>query len=311
MTPRTPPRRPARQRGLSGGQLAVLVAAAIAIPLVTWAATRAVGRDEQARPGAAAGDPGLSHVHGLGINPADGSLIVATHYGSFRIPPDGDDAVRIGDSFQDTMGFTVAGADHFLGSGHPDIKGIQGGQPSRLGLIESTDGGVTWTVLSLEGEVDFHGLALSHGQVFGWDSGTGRLMVSADRTHWETRSTVDLFGFSVDPEDVDHIVGTGPTGLIESNDGGRTWAGTGDPRVVATSWDAEAGLWGVDAAGTVWRRTESGWSRAGALPGEPQALLATPDGLFAAAHDDEGATGIYRSTDEGRTWVLRYRSTQQ
>ena len=51
-------------------------------------------------------------THELG-EPADGSLIVATRYGSFRLPAGDGDAERIGDSYQDTMGFTVAGPDHF------------------------------------------------------------------------------------------------------------------------------------------------------------------------------------------------------
>lgn len=250
-------------------------------------------------------------MHGLGINPADGSLIVATHYGSFRVRSEGDEAARIGDSFQDTVGFTVAGADQFLGSGHPDVKGMQAGQPTRLGLIESADGGATWTNLSLGGEVDFHGLAFAHNQVYGWDSGTGRFMVSSNRTDWQTRSTLDLSGFAVDPDDADHIVGTGPDGLLESTDGGRSWAKATGPPLVAISWAADAGLWGADPGGTVWHRPKQQWVQAGELPGQTQVFLTTGDALYAAAHDDNEVTGIYRSTDEGRTWTLRYRDSQQ
>ena len=261
--------------------------------------------------GGVSDDPGVSHVHGLGINAADGSLIVATHNGSFRLPADADTAERIGDSFQDTMGFTVAGPDHFLGSGHPDVAGMQAGRPGRLGLIESTDAGDTWTILSLGGEVDFHALAFAHEHVYGWDSGTGRFMVSADGAEWETRSTLDLFGFGVDPHDGDHIISAGPGGVVESTDGGRTWSDTDGPQLVTLSWDVDAGLWGADPGGVIWQKVSSAWERAGSLPGQPQALLATGDGLYAAAHDDAGVTGIYRSTDQGRTWELRYRDTPQ
>jgi len=304
-------RRPARQRRLRGGQIALVVAATIAVPVLVWAGVRFAGRDDDsARPGDLAA-PGVSHVHGLGINPADGSLIVATHYGSFRIPADGDGAARIGDSFQDTMGFTVAGPDHFLGSGHPDVAGMQAGQPGQLGLIESDDAGATWTNLSLSGEVDFHGLAFAHDQVYGWDSGSGRFMVSRDRTEWETRSTLDLYGFAVDPDDAEHVLGAAPGGLTESADGGRTWAEADGPQLLTLSWDADAGLWGTDPGGIVWHRSGADWERAGSLAGEPQAFLATPDELYAAAHDDAGVTGIYRSTDDGRTWELRYQDTPQ
>ena len=63
--------------------------------------------------------PGMTHIHGLGINPSDQRLYVATHYGLFRIAED-DAPQRVGDSMQDFMGFTVTGADEFLASGHPD-----------------------------------------------------------------------------------------------------------------------------------------------------------------------------------------------
>ena len=48
-------------------------------------------------------DPGLVHVHGLGINPTDGALYAATHTGLF-IVRDGH-ASRVADRHQDTMGF--------------------------------------------------------------------------------------------------------------------------------------------------------------------------------------------------------------
>lgn len=69
------------------------------------------------------------------------------------------------------MSFGGAG-DSRLGSGHPDVPGMQARQPTRVGLIASTDGGETWTAISLSGEADFHGPAFAHDQVYGWDSGT-------------------------------------------------------------------------------------------------------------------------------------------
>ncbi|MGQ0618108.1 MAG: F510_1955 family glycosylhydrolase [Acidimicrobiia bacterium] len=280
--------------------LAALVAVA-ATPVVVWALTTEPAADA---PGAVE-DPGVAHVHGLGVNPADGALFVATHYGMFRIAPDGP-AERVGDSYQDTMGFTVIGPDRFLGSGHPDLASSRDGLPGRLGLIESADAGRTWQPMSLLGDADFHGLAFAHDRVYGWDAGTGRFMVSADLESWETRSTLDLFGFAVDPDDADHVIGATPDGLVESADGGRSWQRTDGPPLVGLAWDADAGLWGVDPAGGVHHADGSRWQAVGRLPGTPQALLATDDGLFAAAHDDAGRTGVYRS-DRGSDWELLHR----
>ena len=295
---------------MSGNQKMLLAVAAIAIPVIVWAGVRIAGGNDDPRLEDIAVEPGVSHVHGLGLNPSDGSLIVATHYGSFRISPDGDEAARIGDSYQDTMGFTVAGPDHFFGSGHPDAAGSRAGQPSRLGLIESTDAGATWTALSLSGDVDFHGLAFAHDQIYGWDAGSGRFMVSSNRRDWETGATLDLLGFAVDPEDPDHIIGAGPDGLVESADRGRSWTRTDGPQLITLSWDAEAGLWGADPSGSVWLRGSEGWNAVGRSPGVPQVLLATADALFIAVHDENSVTGIYRSTNDGRTWELRYQDTQ-
>jgi hypothetical protein len=278
----------------------------LTVPALMWAGFRLIGRDEEAT--VPVSDPGVSHVHGLGINPADRSLYIATHHGTFRLGSDRK-IERVGDSYQDTMGFTVAGADLFLGSGHPDAEGFRRGQPPRLGLIESTDAGKSWRSVSLAGEVDFHGLAFVHGRVYGWDSASGRFMVSSDRRTWDTRSALPLASFAVDPGDETHILGSGPDGVLESRDGGRTWTKQQGPPLLVLSWDAGAGLVGVTEDGAVHRSPDGGasWNPAGRLPGSPQALLVTGGEWYAAAADPGGATGIYRSNDAGRNWELHYR----
>jgi hypothetical protein len=103
-------------------------------------------------------------------------------------------------------------------------------------------------------------------------------------------------------------VGGGPDGAVESTDGARTWTAVGGPGLVVLSWDADTGLWGADPVGAVWRNDAGEWTRAGQLAGTPQAFLATADVLYAAAGDHEtDRSGIYASTDGGRTWELRYR----
>lgn len=305
----TAERSTSRQRGpfssaIALGAAVALIAGALVVALLA-------GRnDDTASPTSDSAAPAIVHVHGLGVNPADGSVIVATHTGSFRLAAGDGEPERIGDSFRDTMGFTVAGPDHFLGSGHPDVAGLQAGDPTSLGLIESTDGGWTWETRSLGGEVDFHGLAFAHDRVYGWDSSTGRFMVSADKREWDTRGTLDLFAFAVSPDDPDRIVGTGPDGLVQSTDGGRNWEDAEGPPTVALSWDAEAGLWVVADDGAVWRREGTEWERTGDVPGQPHAFVATADRLYAAAADPGGRTTIYESPD-GRTWDLRYRDPAQ
>jgi hypothetical protein len=272
----------------------------VLLPLAAWLV--AVATDDDGGDAAVVVDPGVAHVHGLGVDPADGALYAATHSGLFLIPDEGS-ARRIGGSFQDTMGFTVVGPNRFLGSGHPDAAGLRAGQPGLLGLIESDDAGETWEPVSLGGEVDFHALAFVHGAVYGWDATSSRFLVSADMKSWEERSAQIMSGFAVDPDDGDYILAVGPGGVLASVDGGRTWSGANGPQLVAISWRPKGGVWGVDASGGVHRSADRGgtWERVGEVPGEPQALLATEDALWAAAHNADGATGLYRSADDGNT----------
>ena len=294
---RRAPRRRTRRVPLWAGGLLVL-----ALPLAVWLVAAATDDDS------AAVDPGVAHVHGLGVDPADGALYAATHSGLFLIPEEGR-AQRVGGSFQDTMGFTVVGPNRFLGSGHPDAAGLRAGQPGLLGLIESDDAGETWQPVSLGGEVDFHALAFTDGAVYGWDATTSRFLVSADMRSWEERSAQMMYGFAVDPDDVDDILAVGPGGVMRSVDGGRTWSRSQGPELVAISWMPGGDVWGVDAGGGVHRSGDRGatWEIAGEVPGGPQAFFAAEDALWAAAHDAEGTTALYRSDDDGATWELRYR----
>jgi hypothetical protein len=79
-------------------------------------------------------DAGIGHIHGLGVNPADGSLMVATHTGLFRVAPGERALDRVGSEHRDTMRFTVVGPNRVLGSGHPDARSDR---PLLLGLIRS------------------------------------------------------------------------------------------------------------------------------------------------------------------------------
>ncbi|MFF5483654.1 hypothetical protein ACFY5C_41315 [Streptomyces sp. NPDC012935] len=133
--------------------------------------------------GAGTGGLAVSHVHGLGIDPADGRLYVATHEGVIAVADDGT-AERAGDT-ADYMGFTVIGPKTFLGSGHP-AEGS--GDHGNRGQIQSKDSGKTWKTLPLGGTTDFHSVEYAHNSVYGYDSTRGLLRVSADRASWEDRA---------------------------------------------------------------------------------------------------------------------------
>jgi hypothetical protein len=254
------------------GRGALRRAAVIAATLVALAGCSG-GGDDNAAPAAGSPDrgrPQLAHVHGLGINPADGDLYAASHYGVFRLPAQGEPEQIAGRS-QDTMGFTIIGPDHFLGSGHPDPSETD--QPPHLGLIESTDAAQTWRSLSLAGTADFHALEAAHGQVYGYDSQTRQIMVSEDNTTWDPRAQLALADFAVSPDDPDLLLATTQQGPVRSSDGGRSFSPLpGAPLLVLLDWPTTDRLVGVTPDGTVHTSTDggAGWTLRGRVPGQPK-----------------------------------------
>ena len=246
---------------------------------------------------AAAVDPGLVHVHGLGINPADRALYIATHTGLWRLPRGAREPERVGESRQDTMGFTIAGPDHFLGSGHPDNVR----EPPLLGLIESDDRGEDWTPISLLGEADFHVLRAVGNRVYGYDVTNARLMVSTNGGRaWTERRPPPVIDLAPNPTNPTHVVASTQQGLLVSRDSGARWSPLGGG-VGLLAWPAPKALYLVDGTGDVLRSDDSGrsWTRAGQIGGQPAALMAaTERELYAAVHQG----GIVRSRDGGRTW---------
>lgn len=242
-------------------------------------------------------DPGPVHVHALGVDPGDGELYMATHTGLFRVEGP-DRATRIADRFQDTMGFTVVGPDHFLASGHPDLREDL---PPRLGLLESTDAGVTWDQVSLTGDADLHALAVAGGRLYAADSTSGNVLVSDDRGRtWRIQGTAALAVLVVDPADPERLFAAGYDGAqVASIDAGRSWQDVEGPALVAAVW-TDGGLVGLAPDGTVHTSPAPGepWQRAGSLPAPGAALTAAGDALYAAT---EGAQ-LLVSGDRGATW---------
>ncbi len=256
-------------------------------------------------------DPGMGHVHGLGVDAASGDVLAATHTGLFRLS-EGEDPERVADRWQDTMGFTVDG-NRLLGSGHPDVREDL---PPHLGLIESTDAGQTWQAISLQGEADLHALTVAGPDVYGWDSVTGAVLTSTDGgISWQEGQVVEaVTDLALEPVS-SALLATTADGLLSSSDRGATFtAFAPQPPVLfsqvepvttpeggATSSDgagSEPGLAGVAVDGTVWHLSDGEWTTTGALAGPPAAFAVTPDGSLLAATEEE----IVRSDDDGQTW---------
>jgi hypothetical protein len=298
----------ARQPSASRRRLALVAAGLVAVG-VSAAIAALVNDSPPAQstslPAGTFPEPGVEHAHGLGVDPGDGTLYAATHYGLLRISADGE-LTRVANRYQDTMGFEVVGPARFLASGHPDFREDN---PPLLGLIESTDAGQTWTPLSLRGEADFHAIQSVHDRIYAYDSTSEMFMVSDDGQDWDRRSQLVILDFAVSPHDPDLVLATTESGLHRSSDGGRTWTPLSQaPQLAVLGWDDVDEVLGVAQGGVVHASADGGatWSRRGDVGGEPEAMtLADVDGqsvLFVAVPEGR----IVQSADGGRSFEIRY-----
>jgi hypothetical protein len=256
--------------------------------------------------GAPAADPGPVHVHGLGVNPADGSLFIATHTGLYRTAEGESRAKRVGESSQDTMGFTIVGPDRFLGSGHPDLRQDL---PPLLGLIESTNAGKSWEPISLLGEADLHVLRSAGERVYGYDATIDRLLASADegRSWEELQRPGPMLDLAVHPSQRNRVVASAQGALgpafFGSLDGGESWRAVGQT-VGLLAWPAPDRLYAVTLDGEVLVSADAGatFEPRGQIGGEPAAFVAEGEAdLYVALHDGT----IKQSSDGGANWTIR------
>ena len=239
-----------------------------------------------ASPGHEAGADGLpsSHVHGVGRDPGDGVMLLATHEGLYRYGAAGP--TRVGPNI-DLMGFTIAGPGHYYASGHPNAV-MELPQP--LGLIESTDAGQAWTVLSRGGESDFHTLAQAGDAVLAFDS---QLRRTVNGRTWSEASIAAPPRVLASSPAGTRVLATTERGLLLSTDKGATWAAVpGAPLLLLVAWVDEQTAVGVTPDGTVSMSRDAAktWRTTGKTEPAPQALSAskTASGLEILTVTEEG-----------------------
>jgi photosystem II stability/assembly factor-like uncharacterized protein len=254
-------------------------------------------------------------VNALDVDALDGSLLVTTNRGFFRVDPDSGEAreirglVRVGRRTSPVGRFLEILADgpgRMYGSGHPDQPETL---PQFLGLISSGDGGQTWTVVSRLGRADLHEMVAAHGRLYAADAVLGALLVSRDggKTFAERFTppgqVVDL---AVSPADPDLVIISLEGHMFRSKDQGRTWDLAGEAGSPQLAWPAPHALYRADGDGTVFASGDAGrtWARRGRLASEPVKLRERS----ATTLDAVLADGTIReTTDGGRTWKAIFR----
>lgn len=165
------------------------------------------------------------HVHGVGVDPADPSILYIATHGDFYQSRNGAPPVKVDKIRADYMAFNAPPnkGSPLYASGHPSSGG-------NTGLIKSTDGGITWQPVAnvLEPPVDFHAMSVSKSDpsvIVGFDSGGRGLFKTEDAgITWDTLSYPEyVSAVAISSTDSKIIfLGTGK-GIFHSSDGGKNW----------------------------------------------------------------------------------------
>ncbi|PVZ14781.1 F510_1955 family glycosylhydrolase [Actinomycetospora cinnamomea] len=282
---------------LVGGILAATIAA---LALVACSATA-----PPAPQAVEATAPPFGHVHGLGIDPGDGRVLVATHRGLFRDGARGLEKVGTSAAAdRDLMGFLVVGPGTFLAGGHPSPEEST---PDPLGLVRSSDGGTSWQAVGLSGEVDFHALDQGAGTIYGVDADGGLLASRDGGARWSPWPAPPALDVAVDPTGGGRVVLAVLGGVATAiDDGGvvreQEFVVRPGPQLVHLSWAADGALYGLAPDARLYTSLDGGttWRPEGVVPGgRPQAVAALGQGRALAAT----AGGIHETRDGGRTFA--------
>ena len=213
-----------------------------------------------------------AHVHAIARDPGSGNPLVAAHDGLYVY--DGATPERVGPVI-DLMGFTVAGPGHYYASGHP---GTATDLPQPVGLIESRDGGNTWTVLSRGGGSDFHALTTAGSTVVGFD---GVLRSTADGRTWRAVNLDAQPRTLAGSRNGSTVLATTPEGLMHSTDAGLSWRWMDRaPLLMMVAFGDGDTVAGLTPDGQVHTSTDAGrtWRATELLAPDAQALHASGEG---------------------------------
>ncbi|MGB7340253.1 MAG: hypothetical protein WBC91_15250 [Phototrophicaceae bacterium] len=187
----------------------------------------------------------LRDIHGISFTPT-GELYAATHDGLIRY----DDGWTVPDvAANDYMGYSGT-ADGFYSSGHP---GATTGLTNPLGLVRSTDGGETLSMLAFLGESDFHTMAASYrvNVVYVYNAypnselQQGLYYTLDDGQTWMSSNAMGLAGtpisLAVHPNDSSTVAVTTERGVYLSTDYGSSFQSIAMGASMASSFDTDAG----------------------------------------------------------------------
>ena len=282
---------------------------------IVAAAVAGCGGDDSGQAGGAppkgAASAGSPYITSMTVDPGDGTMLIGTGPGLFRLDPGAKRAVPMEGELATPDGSGAISRElvlrfsaprTLLASGHPEPGSTL---PDDLGLIRSQDGGKAWEVVSLLGQADLHALDVRGDRVVGQPVEDDHLLVSENggrtfqkRTPPSMATDVDL-----DPANPERLIISTLDGIFTSDDAGATWR---QREVLTTAahlaWADDGRIFRVDGGGAVKTSGDAGrsWRAAGTAAGSPTTITVDAKGhLYVAL---PGAV-IERSADGGRTFA--------
>lgn len=243
------------------------------------------------------------HVHGLGVDPEDRTILYIATHGDFYQSVGGAPPIKVDEQRADYMAFNAPPKPGYplYASGHPETGG-------NTGLIQSTDGGKTWQHVSnvIEPSVDFHAMAVSKMDpriIVGFDSAARGLFKTTDGGKtWETLQQPEYINaLAISPFDSNVIMAGTDRGIFKSDDGGQSWSQMGSYtklNVSALAFDDDAILFAsVDTFGLV-NSSNFGesWDGLGNLGLTVTSIAADSqsEAIYVAGYSSEGYQEVYK-----------------
>jgi photosystem II stability/assembly factor-like uncharacterized protein len=274
-------------------------------------------------------------IHGVGLfsSGEDSSLYLATHNGLFNKKSDNSSGwTQVGSDKSDLMGFVIS----------PTIEGVMysSGHPSsmngNLGFRKSTDGGITWQTISpvRNPPVDFHAMAASpvdENLLYGAPGGGDSLYVTHDEGKTWTTAEVppgQIISLAAHPRDSNFVYAGTTSGLFFSSEQGKNWQkidlqyvqGSSSVTGLGFATDGRNTLYAFvipesdDDDGYIVKSTDGAktWTKtSGQIPGAKAAWkfsFSRTGEVYTIVNQDAPSGGIassvYRSNDDGKSWVL-------